>query len=229
MTSGIDILYEDGDIIVCHKQSGIPVQTPKSGQMDMVSLLKNYRAGRNEVPEIFLIHRLDQPVEGVMVFAKAKGSADDLNRQLQRNRMDKYYWAVTDIHLEEPTGVRKDYLLKNGKTNTSSVVPSNTVGAKRAELSYRVVAQNEKQDLVEICLETGRHHQIRVQMAHFGYPILGDKKYNPNCKETYEPIALCSVRLSFLHPKSKKKMEFHINPKGEIFKGFEIKNSTKDI
>lgn len=224
-----DILFEDKSVIVCYKPSGIAVQTQKNSAQDMVSILRNYRNQKNEDPDIFLIHRLDQPVEGIMVFGKTKKAASVLSAQLSRNSIDKYYLAVTDHIVTEPKGQLKDYLLRDGKTNTSKVVPKGTEHAKLATLSYHCVAEDFGKSLVAIHLETGRHHQIRVQMANAGYPLYGDKKYNENAKEEYHPVALCSVYLKFTHPTSKKDMEFSYFPKNKIFHNFRINQNVNDI
>lgn len=217
-----EILYEDNDIIVCRKESGVPVQTNKGSAQDMVSYLKNYRAENHEVPEIFLIHRLDQPVEGIMVFAKTKAAATNLSSQFQQKNIDKYYLAVADSVIDHEKGTLIDYLKKDGKANTSSVVTNGADGAKFAKLAYQVLECKNDRTLVEIKLETGRHHQIRVQMSHAGYPICGDRKYNNACNDAYMPIALCAFKLKFKHPKTKKDMEFTRVPKGEIFQEFRI-------
>lgn len=245
----IEILKEDNDILVCRKPAGIPVQTAKMGQQDMVSLLKNHRAAERETPEIYVVHRLDQPVEGVMVFAKNPRAAAALSRQIQGKTVDKYYRALVEGVPDPAEGHLEDYLLRDGKTNTSRVVTSKTDGAKKADLSYRVLEIREEEhgesagrlpgelpggtegvdsegrisrsvSLVEIQLETGRHHQIRVQMAHAGHPLVGDKKYNPGCTSEYLPIGLSSVRIAFCHPTTGRRLEYVIEPTGEAFRQF---------
>lgn len=216
----IEIIYEDKDVIVCRKPSGIPVQTAKLGQKDMVSLLKNYRVQNKETAEIYMVHRLDQPVEGVMVFAKTKKSSASLSKQIQERTVDKYYWAVVEGVPKEWSGRLENELLRDGKTNTSKVVNSGTKGAKKAVLFYKVLQTKEEKSLVEIRLETGRHHQIRVQMSYAGYPLTGDKKYNPGCIDGYMPVGLCSVRLAFVHPVTGEMMNFSMEPKGEAFSNF---------
>ena len=181
MKGQIQIIYEDEAVVVCHKLPGIPVQTPKVGQQDMVSLLRNYYTRKKENNQIFIVHRLDQPVEGVMVFARTKEAAANLNRQVQERQMDKQYFAVVEGKWKEKSGVLENYLLRDGRTNTSKVVPEGTKGAKRARLTYKVERETEENSMVKVQLETGRHHQIRVQMAYAGHPLVGDKKYNPNC------------------------------------------------
>ena len=211
----LTILYEDDAILVCVKESGVATQTKQIGQKDMESMLRTYRMQKGEQSYIGVIHRLDQPVSGVMVFAKTKEAAADLSRQVATKAADKYYYAVTDGVPEKKTGTLEDYLLKDGKTNLSKVVTRQTSGAKRAELSYEVLKQSETRALLNIKLATGRHHQIRVQMANAGWPLVGDRKYNfkENMKPGSEPMCLCSYKLAFVHPVTKKKMEFAIeNP-----------------
>ena len=196
----INILYEDEEVIVCEKPAGVAAQTRRLGQADMESLLKNYRAGKGEQPYIGVVHRLDQPVRGVMVFAKTKEAAADLSRQVQTKMADKFYYAVTDGVPEQKKGTLEDYLLRDGKTN---------------RLDYEVTAQNKTNAILRIRLDTGRHHQIRVQLANAGIPIVGDTKYN--FKETMtrsgNGLLLCSYKIGFKHPKTHKKMEFEIrNP-----------------
>ena len=209
------ILYEDDAIIVCVKEAGVATQTKKIGQKDMESMLRTYRMQKGEMSYIGVVHRLDQPVCGVMVFAKTKEAAADLSRQISTKAADKYYYAVTDGIPDKAKDTLEDYLLRDGKTNLSKVVDKKITGAKRAELSYEVLQKNDTKALLKIKLATGRHHQIRVQMASAGWPLVGDRKYN--FKETMrtekQPMCLCSYKLGFMHPVTKRKMDFEIpNP-----------------
>ena len=222
----LNILHEDEHIIVCYKPAGIPTQTSKMGEQDMVSILKNYlykKQGEKKEPYIAVIHRLDQPVEGLLVFAKTPFAAKELNKGLQGAGFGKYYKAVLWGVPEKASDTLEDYLVKDGRTNTSRVCDSSEKDAKKAILSYEVLAtgKDEGKDisLVKVKLETGRHHQIRVQMAHMGCPIWGDAKYNADIIQDrrFRQIALCAYRLEFVHPKTKKKMEFEIEPHGEGF------------
>lgn len=207
------ILYEDDSVLVCRKPAGVAVQTKKLGQADMESILKNYRAGKGESPCICIVHRLDQPVEGVMVFAKTKEAAAALSRQIAAKMADKYYYAMTDGVPERRKGILEDYLLRDGKTNTSSVVARGTPEAKRAELSYEVLEVKGGRAILRIKLETGRHHQIRVQLANAGWPIVGDRKYNfkENIRPSGMPLALCSYKIGIKHPDNHRKLEFEID------------------
>lgn len=215
-------MYEDSDILVCHKPSGLATQTGKVGQKDLVSEIKNYFGGN---AYLGLIHRLDQPVEGLLVFAKTAHAAKELSRQLTSNILNKKYFAVVSGKgfIEETK--LEDYLVKDNKTNMSRVAGEKENGAKRAELWVKTVTYNEESDisLLEISLMTGRHHQIRVQMANAGFPLLGDSKYGTEESKqktkmlAVKNVALCAAGLTFVHPKTKKKMNFETEPMGEIF------------
>ena len=194
------ILYEDQDIIVCLKPAGIPTQTSRPGLPDMVSILKNHiyqNSAHKKQPYLAVIHRLDQPVEGLLVFAKTPAAAKELNRQLQSFGFG-------------------NYLVKDGRTNTSRICTEETPGAKVARLSYHIAKTTAEFSLAEIHLDTGRHHQIRVQMAHLGCPIAGDRKYGPN-QTSFSQLQLFACRLEFAHPKTKKHMEFTHAPVLRVF------------
>lgn len=212
------IVYEDRDIIVCQKPSGFPVQNKKIGSMDMESSLRNYLVRKGEQPYLAIIHRLDQPVQGILVFAKNKESANELSRQIQSGKMEKIYLAYVQGKPGEAEGCLHDELEKDARTNTSKVVNKKTKNSKTAMLEYKVIKETKEGALLEIHLQTGRHHQIRVQMAHAGMPIFGDTKYNPDAmkENRWTEISLCAYRLSFLHPRTKKKMEFQAVPTGNF-------------
>ena len=231
------IQYEDSQVIVCRKPAGLAVQTARIGAADLVSLLKNHLASgmdRNtsgRPPYLAVIHRLDQPVEGLLVFARTPAAAKDLNRQLTSSGFGKYYRALVSGIPDPSEGTLEDYLVKDARTNASRVCTKNTPGAKAARLHYRTekIYQDTSPvtSLVEIHLDTGRHHQIRVQMAHLGCPLVGDRKYGavqscrttpgkdippastPPASQTPEgPLRLCAYRLEFRHPVSGEKMTF---------------------
>lgn len=220
------IIFEDREILVCHKPAGFAVQNARIGTMDMESMIKNYLASNQpeKVPYVAVVHRLDQPVEGVLVFAKTQKAARELSAQISGGKMKKEYLAVTYGKIEKEEGVLEDYLKKDGKSNTSFVVKPETPGGKKARLQYRLVdkcrdEKGKEKFLVHILLDTGRHHQIRVQMAHAGMPLAGDKKYGDGENGGRFP-GLCSAALTFTNPSSKKMMQFQIKPEGEVFQGF---------
>ena len=225
------ILYEDEHIVVCYKQAGVPTQPKKLCEQEMESLLKTHIKGGY----VAVIHRLDQPVEGILVFAKTPFAAKELNKGLQDVGFGKYYKAVLWGVPQEPSGTLENYLVKDGRTNTSRIGNWRERDAKKAVLFYEVIAvgQDDERDisLVKVKLETGRHHQIRVQMAHMGCPIWGDAKYNTSQTQDrrFRQVALCAYRLELAHPRTKEMMVFEIEPEGEGFTIFRrFRNSTLD-
>lgn len=223
----IEILYEDEDILVCIKPFGMPVQGDKSRDLDLLSYLKNYIFEKEELeeePYLAMVHRLDRPVGGIMVFAKTQKSAAHLSDQIQDGAITKFYQAIVTGELNNEVGTMEDYLLKDSKTNTTKVVTKETKGAKKSILEYEVLDVFETDDgiysYILIELLTGRHHQIRVQMASRHAGIYGDTKYNPlfaKQKRKYQQIALYATRLEFQHPVTKEHMIFKTEPEGEAF------------
>lgn len=219
-----EILFEDEQIIVCMKPAGIATQSSRIGTPDMVSLLKNHIARNSsskKAPYLAVIHRLDQPVTGLLVFAKTPAAAKELNRQLQSSGFGKYYRAWLSAVPRRAEGTLTDYLVRDGRTNTSRVCTPDTPGAKKAVLHYQIVQTVSSCCLAQITLKTGRHHQIRVQTAHLGCPIIGDRKYGAD-SETAVPeevasllpsrigLQLYACRLVFCHPLTKKEMQFEL-------------------
>lgn len=222
-----EIIYEDDDILVCHKSAGVATQTKRLGQKDMESILKNYiavnnrKAGRMQPPYIGIVHRLDQPVEGVMVYAKTPQAAAKLSAQVKKRFVGKHYYALVQLpegkqSMEEigldQKGTLENEIAFDAKRNVSAVMPQKTKETKHACLDYEVVAQKGQKLLLDITLHTGRHHQIRVQLAHAGIPIVGDTKYG---KYPANQLGLCSYRISFGHPSSGTEMDYTIMPKNE--------------
>ena len=223
-----DILMEDNDILVVHKHAGMAVQNARMGQMDLEHALLNYLAEqaraktpgqtREKIPYLAVVHRLDQPVEGVLVFAKNKDAAGKLGRQVQDGTMKKEYLAVCEGTIEKQ-GVQtlENFLVKDGRSNTSRAVKPGTAGAKKAVLEYEVVKAQNDRTLVQIHLGTGRHHQIRVQLSNAGYPLDGDVKYGAKEKGS---LALCAHHLELKHPRNGKRLSFTVEPEGEAFHRF---------
>lgn len=271
-----NIIYEDNDIIVCYKPAGMATQTRRIGQQDMESFIRNYRAAKNEPPYVGIVHRLDQPVEGVMVFAKNQKAAASLSRQIKEHTTEKYYYAASyglgnradfktmgntvcmdrkmsiaekaDDNSENSEksslGMRihtlTDYIAFDKRTNTSKITTAKDPQAKKAVLEYEVVEQKNNITVFNIKLLTGRHHQIRLQFANIGYPLIGDSKYggegtvNNGIAKTAatsgsmrtgrsrgtsrEQLALCSYKIVIDHPVSGKRMAFEVKPQNNIFK-----------
>ena len=228
-----EILYEDNDILICRKPAGVATQTKCLGQQDMESLLKNYRAKKGEQPYIGIVHRLDQPVEGVMVFAKNQQAAAHLSKQVQDRIIGKYYYAVSAHAPKVSAGTLEDMLVSDKKTNVTNVVNVDELkqqgkqipkDAKHAKLEYKVVSTKEDKTLFDIKLHTGRQHQIRVQMANIGCPLIGDSKYGcaeeSKNKAERNGLALCSYKLEFEHPTKKIPMKYEIQPMNKVFEEF---------
>lgn len=230
----LNVLYEDKDMIVVEKPAGIESQSSHSFAPDMVSEIKRHihssSTGKGE-PYVGVIHRLDKPVGGVMVYAKNQKTAASLSKQVQGAGMKKQYIAVVCGKLVDNVGNYVDYLLKDGKTNTSKIVDKGIKDAKRAELEYHMLETIDTPkgplSLVHIILKTGRHHQIRVQMAGHGTPLWGDQKYNPSPQRGN--VALYSCSLTVTNPGTGKEMKFFSKPSGTIFKKFESCDKLEQI
>lgn len=211
--SDLNVIYEDNHVIVVEKPVNIPVMEDSSKDEDLLSIVKEYIKVKYDKPGnvyVGLVHRLDRPVGGVMVFAKTSKAASRLSEQVRLNTIQKTYRAVV-CGQPKSQDTLKDYMVKDSKTNTSRVCSKNTKEAKYAELSYFVCSSKENLTQVEIQLKTGRSHQIRVQFASRGYPLWGDQRYNRNAKNGQQ-IALFAYKLKFQHPTTKEELEFTINP-----------------
>ena len=203
------IIYEDKDILVVHKEAGLPVQSRSALTQDLESMLLTDLIKKNKAeqkPELHVINRLDQPVEGLVLFAKNKKAAAGLTRQLTEGKIEKIYRAEITGQIPKDEDILTDYLLKDGRTNTSRVVAKGTPKSKQAVLSYKKLSDSE----LEIRLMTGRHHQIRVQLSNAGMPIKGDRKYGRPDPDYHGRLMLTACRLSFIHPGTGKLMELSI-------------------
>ena len=203
-------------IIVVEKTPNIPVQKDSSEDIDMLNLVKNYIKEKYNKPGnvyLGLVHRLDRPVGGVIVFAKTSKAASRLSNEVREKVFKKEYLAVVEGKLEKTKGTLENYLYKDVKKNTSYVVDKNEKQAKFAKLDYEVLKYDEKENvsLLKINLHTGRHHQIRVQLSNIGHSIYGDQRYGKIGKN--KQIALWAYKLTILHPIKKEKMEFVSIPK----------------
>ena len=208
---GVQILYEDNHLIVCVKPAGVLSQGDGSDAQDMLTILKKYIKQKYDKPgEVFLglVHRLDRPVSGVMVFARTSKAASRLSEQIRSGMTEKYYRCIVE-GLMEGEGKLENYILKDAKTNSVTIYDKPTADAKYAVLEYKALKQESGRTLVQIKLGTGRAHQIRAQLARSGHPIAGDRKYGKDSKADYD-IALQSFRLEFDHPTKKERMAFEI-------------------
>lgn len=211
----LKVIYEDNHIIVVEKPVNVPSQGDKTGDVDMLTLVKQYIKEKYDKPgEVYLglVHRLDRPVGGVMVFARTSKAAARLSEQVRNKDFKKKYLVIADGKFEKNKGTLEDYLLKNEKTNTSKVVKEGTKNAKLAKLDYEVLKYNDEINLsvVKINLHTGRHHQIRVQLANQNHSICGDQKYGTRGRG--KQICLWAYELTILHPITKEEMTFRALP-----------------
>lgn len=236
------IVYEDEAVLVIRKPAGLATESAGIGQKDVVSELKNYVAKKNpgKMPYLGIVHRLDQPVEGLLVFAKTKKAAENLTTQLGKGMLKKEYLAVVCGKVPENTGRLVDYLAKEkGMAVVKNAADAQIKDAadaqaekaadpqaKKAVLTYTKKAETEKFTLLAVQIETGRFHQIRAQLSHAGFPILGDEKYgSEESKELSREkkirfAALCAASLSFRHPVTGKTMAFTQTPQNPAFADF---------
>lgn len=211
LSSGIKILYEDNHLIVAVKPAGVLSQSDGSGAADMLTLLKSYIKDKYNKPgEVYLglVHRLDRPVSGVMVFARTSKAAARLSEQIRTRKVAKIYRAVVQGRMAS-SGSLENYILKDNATNTVSVHDREVPGAKFAALDYKTVMVLNDRSLVEIMLGTGRSHQIRAQFAGAGHPLLGDRRYGDTALWSGD-IALQAFRLEFDHPTKGERLTFEI-------------------
>lgn len=208
----INIIYEDNHLLVVHKPANMPVCEDNSKDTDLLSKLKEYiKIKYNKPGNVYLglIHRLDRPVEGIIVFAKTSKAASRLSSQIQNNKFNKTYYAVVENNPKKE-GKFIDYLYKDEKNNTSYITTKNK--GKESILEYKLISSKDNLNLVKINLLTGRHHQIRVQFSSHGYPLYGDHKYNKKfIQDNKTNIALIAKELSFYHPITKELLTFKID------------------
>ncbi len=209
----INVLYEDNQIIVVEKPFNIPTQPDSSGDASLLDLTKEYiKEKYNKPGNVFLgmVHRLDRPTGGIIVFARTSKSAERLTNDFKNHNLEKKYLAVLSGVPRDKAGHLENYLKKDEKTNTVRLATSSEEGSKLATLNYKVLEYNEKYSLVEIDLQTGRSHQIRVQMSANKTPVFADFKYGKGVKNVN--LALFAYKLKFTHPTTKKLMTFIMQP-----------------
>lgn len=214
----VKVIYEDNHLLVVEKPVNILSQGDDTNDKDMVNLLKQYVKEKYNKPGnvyIGLVHRLDRPVGGVMVFAKTSKAASRLSDQVRTKTFKKTYRAVIHGTMKKNEDTLLDYLYKNKKTNMVSVVNKNHKEGKYSELSYSTLGKKDGFSLVEIDLKTGRSHQIRVQFSSRNHPLFGDQRYGQNVNKIGQQIALWAHKVSFEHPTTKERMEFICEPPQE--------------
>lgn len=203
----MNVVYEDNHIIIVNKQSGEIVQGDKTGDTPLSDIVKQYiKEKYNKPGNVFLgvVHRLDRPVSGLVVFAKTSKALSRLNEMFRTGDVHKTYWAIVKKNNIAPEATLTDWLTRNERQNKSYAHNSEVPGAKKAVLSYKVRSMSDNYMLLEVRLMTGRHHQIRCQLAHMGCPIKGDLKYGSPRSNPDGSISLMSRRVEFVHPVSKE-------------------------
>ena len=203
----MEILFEDKEIIVCIKPCGVLSQSDEAGRENMISILQEHTGGM-----IYPLHRLDKEVSGVMVYAKTKFAAATLSKDIADHNFKKEYIALVHSKPKEESGEMRDLLFKDSKRNKTYVVKTQRKGVKEAVLEYNLIKTKDNISSVLVLLHTGRTHQIRVQFASRGMPLIADKKYG--AKDDFKEFGLCSYQITFNHPKTKEQMQFSANPKG---------------
>jgi len=203
----LQILYEDNHILVINKQVGDIVQGDKTGDKPLSEVVKEYLKDKYNKPgKVFLgvVHRLDRPTSGIVIFSKTSKALVRLNKMLREKTINKTYWAIIKNKPETEIDTLVHYLKKNPKNNKSTAYKNETEGAKKAVLHYKIIKELNTYYLLEIDLETGRHHQIRCQLANIGCPIKGDLKYGFDRSNKNGGIHLHARKIEFVHPVSKE-------------------------
>lgn len=215
----LNVIYEDNHIIVVEKIINVPSQADKTGDMDMLTIIKDYLKEKYNKPGnvyLGLVHRLDRPVGGVMVFAKTSKAASRLSEEVRNKTLQKTYLVICNGKMEKDKDTLVDYLWKDEKKNTSYVVKKTKKNAKEAVLDYEVLKYDDKQNLslLKVNLHTGRHHQIRLQLSSRMHAIYGDNKYHGRGAGT--GIRLWAYELKFRHPVTKEELTFKISPPWDL-------------
>ncbi len=203
----LQVLFEDNHIIIVNKRSGDITQGDKTGDKPLSDVVKEYiKEKYNKAGNVFLgvVHRLDRPTSGVIIFARTSKALERLNKMLRDKKIDKTYWAVVKSYPKKEKDTLINFLKKNPKNNKSSVFNKEIDGSKRAVLHYNVIKKLDNYSLIEVDLETGRHHQIRAQLSSIGFPIKGDLKYGFNRSNKDGSIHLHARKIAFIHPVSKE-------------------------
>ena len=205
----LKILYEDNHIIAVNKPAGMLVQGDKTGDETIGDVVKQYIKQKYEKPgEVFLgvVHRIDRPVSGIVLFARTTKALQRLNEMFQKREIQKTYWAIVQSRPAKESDLLVNYLRKNEEKNMSRVVSAETKGALKCELEYKLIAESDNYWLLEVDPHTGRHHQIRVQLAHTGCIIKGDLKYGAKRSNKDASICLHARMVQFIHPVKKEEV-----------------------
>jgi 23S rRNA pseudouridine1911/1915/1917 synthase len=222
----MEILYEDNHIIIVNKSPREIVQGDKTGDKPLVDMVKDYLKEKYHKPgNVFcgVVHRLDRPTSGIVVFAKTSKALARLNEMFKKGEVDKTYWAIVKDLPPQDEGTLVHFLIKNQKNNKSVAYDTEKLRSKKAVLHYKLIGRSQRYYLLEVKLETGRHHQIRCQLAKIGLPIRGDLKYGAQRSNPDGSISLHARNISFVHPVSKKMIDITAPvPDDPLWKAFEI-------
>ncbi len=220
-----DILYEDNHLIAVYKKAGWIVQTDETGDPSLDEMVKAYIAEKYNKPNgafLGVVHRLDRPVSGVILFAKTSKALERVNKMFKEREMKKTYWAVVRQKPSKMEGTLEHYLVKNPKKNITTAYNTEIKGSQRAELDFKVLGYLNEYYLIEVDPLTGRPHQIRVQLATLGSPIVGDNKYGYPRGSRKKSISLHALKLEFIHPVKKERIKiFAPLPKDGFWDKFE--------
>ena len=206
----MEVIYEDNHIIIVNKAPGEIVQADKTGDVPLVDTVRQYIKEKYAKPgNVFcgVVHRLDRPVSGLVVFAKTSKALTRMNEMFRKGEVTKTYWAITSGMPEKPEARLQGFIRSIERNNKSYIYPTEVPDSKKAALSYRLIAQGNNYNLLEVNLETGRKHQIRVQLASIGCPIKGDLKYGAARSNPDGGISLMARRIKFVHPVSGKEID----------------------
>jgi 23S rRNA pseudouridine1911/1915/1917 synthase len=221
---GLDIIFEDKHLVVINKKASDIVQGDKTGDVTLPDKIKNYLKEKFQKPgNVFcgVVHRLDRPTSGVVVFARTSKALERLNKQFREKETNKIYWAIVENKPDKSDGTLVHFLKKNEKQNKSYASLSETPGSKKAILHYQVISSSDRYWLLEVTLKTGRHHQIRCQMAAIGCVIKGDVKYGAKRPNEDGSICLHARSLELTHPTTRESMSFEAEvPKDKLWQYF---------
>ena len=228
-SGSLSVLYEDNHLLAVNKRPGDIVQGDKTGDKPLSEIVKDYIKEKYGKPgEVFLgvAHRIDRPVSGVVLFARTSKALERINELFREKQIRKTYWAVVKNKPSEDSGLLKNYLFKNEKLNKSFVTDVTNKDASLCELEYKIIAKSDTYFLLEIEPHTGRHHQIRVQLAFMGCPIKGDLKYGFDRSNKDASVHLHARSLSFIHPVKKEMVEITASPPDEVLWNYFLKDNA---
>ncbi|MDE7509813.1 MAG: RluA family pseudouridine synthase [Muribaculaceae bacterium] len=211
----MEVVYEDNHIIVVNKSAGEIVQGDKTGDKPLSEIIKDYLKEKYNKPgNVFcgVVHRIDRPVLGLVIFAKTSKALTRLNEMLRKNEIHKTYWAMVEGHPEKEEDTLECYMYSDGRMNKSFVCGASHPDGKRAVLKYKTVARGDRYSILEVRLITGRKHQIRLQLSQMGHPIQGDLKYGARRSNPDGGISLVAKEIEFVHPVSKERIHLTVPP-----------------